>query len=100
MRIATFNVQNLRLRHPGGEDRLDGARDGDAAEDAALDPVDRRLTAAVIRDMRADVVALQEVFDSETLDHFHDRVLVPGGVAPYPHRAVFREMTGAGWTSP
>ncbi len=86
MRIATFNVQNLRLRHPDGEGRLDGARDGDDDQDAALDPVDRRLTAAVIRDLRADVVALQEVFDEETLDHFHDRVLVPAGVAPYPHR--------------
>jgi endonuclease/exonuclease/phosphatase family metal-dependent hydrolase len=86
MRIATFNVQNLRLRHSEGEGRLDGARDGDDDQDPALDPVDRRLTAAVIRDLRADVVALQEVFDAATLDHFHDRVLVPTGVAPYPHR--------------
>jgi endonuclease/exonuclease/phosphatase family metal-dependent hydrolase len=96
MRIATFNVQNLRLRHPGGEDRLDGARDGDATEDAALDPVDRRLTAAVIRDLRADVVALQEVFDAETLDHFHDRVLVPSGVAPYPYRVCLPGNDGRG----
>jgi hypothetical protein len=96
MRIATFNVQNLRLRHPDGGDRLDGARDGDAEEDAALDPADRRLTAAVIRDMRADVVALQEVFDAGTLDHFHDRVLVPGGVAPYPHRVCLPGNDGRG----
>ena len=96
MRIATFNVQNLRLRHPGGEDRLDGARDGDMAEDAALDPVDRRLTAAVIRDLRADVVALQEVFDSQTLDHFHDRVLVASGVAPYPYRVCLPGNDGRG----
>jgi hypothetical protein len=96
MRIATFNVQNLRLRHPGGEDRLDGARDGDVTEDAALDPVDRRLTAAVIRDLRADVVALQEVFDSQTLDHFHDRVLVPSGVAPYPYRVCLPGNDGRG----
>ena len=95
MRIATFNVQGLRLRHPGGGDRLDGARDGDEAEDA-LDPLDRRLTAAVIRDLRADVVALQEVFDAETLDHFHDRVLVPEGVAPYPHRVCLPGNDGRG----
>jgi hypothetical protein len=95
MRIATFNVQNLRLRHEDHGDRLDGARDGDTAEDA-LDPVDRRLTAAVIRDLRADVVALQEVFDAETLDHFHDRLLVPSDVAPYPYRACLPGNDGRG----
>ena len=35
MRIATFNVQNLRLRHGGGTDRLDGARDADVPEVSA-----------------------------------------------------------------
>ena len=51
MRIATF--QNLRLRHPAGRARLDGARDGDVPGDSgpqavALDLADRRLTAAVL----------------------------------------------------
>jgi hypothetical protein len=96
MRIATFNVQNLRLRHPDGGDRLDGARDGDAVEDDSLDPLDRRLTAAVIRDLRADVVALQEVFDAETLDHFHDRSLLPLGVSPYPYRVCLPGNDGRG----
>ena len=96
MRIATFNVQNLRLRHSGGTDRLDGARDRDRQEDATLDPLDRRLTAAVIRDLRADVLALQEVFDAETLDHFHDRVLVPAGVAPFPFRVCLPGNDGRG----
>jgi hypothetical protein len=96
MRIATFNVQNLRLRHAGGADRLDGARDGDRPEDAGLDPVDRRLTAAVIRDLRADVIALQEVFDADTLAHFHDRVLLPAGVAPYPFRICLPGNDGRG----
>ena len=63
MRIATFNVQNLRLREAGDERRLDGARDGDTSVDTAdgapdLDHADRRLTAAVLHDMDADVVAL------------------------------------------
>lgn len=98
MRIATFNVQNLRLREGA---HLDGARDRDVAEDSGpaaemLDPVDRRLTAAVIRDLGADVVALQEVFDAPTLDHFHDRVLVPSGVAPYPHRVCVPGNDGRG----
>jgi endonuclease/exonuclease/phosphatase family metal-dependent hydrolase len=96
MRIATFNLQNLRLRHPAGSDRLDGARDGDMVEDEALDPLDRRLTAAVIRDLRADVLALQEVFDAQTLGHFHDRVLVPAGVAPYPYRVCLPGNDGRG----
>jgi len=101
MRIATFNLQNLRLRHPGGGDRLDGARDRDVPGDAgpaaeALDPADRRLTAAVIGELGADVVALQEVFDAETLDYFHDRVLLPSGVAPYPHRVCLPGNDGRG----
>jgi endonuclease/exonuclease/phosphatase family metal-dependent hydrolase len=50
----------------------------------------------VIRDLAADVVALQEVFDAETLDHFHDRVLMPLGVAPYPHRVCLPGNDGRG----
>jgi endonuclease/exonuclease/phosphatase family metal-dependent hydrolase len=96
MRIATFNVQNLRLRHAGDGARLDGARDGDRPEDAALDPIDRRLTAAVIRDLRADVVVLQEVFDAATLDHFHDRLLLPAGIDPYPFRTCLPGNDGRG----
>ncbi|MCF3934889.1 endonuclease/exonuclease/phosphatase family protein [Acuticoccus sp. M5D2P5] len=87
MRIATFNVQNMRLRADG---HLDGARDEDVPADrrtaTAFDALDRRLTAAVLKEADADIVALQEVFDQATLDYFHDTVLVPAGVAPYPHR--------------
>ena len=84
MRIATFNVQNMRLRRPDGQPRLDGARDGDMPEDstgaaAALDPIDRALTARVLAEADADAVALQEVFDQRTLDYFHDAVLLPVG---------------------
>lgn len=91
MRVASFNVQNMRLRWQDGLPRLDGARDGDLAADLGdearrLDPIDRRLTAKVIRDMDADVVALQEVFDGATLDHFHDTRLLPTGSPPYHWR--------------
>lgn len=91
MRIATFNVQNMRLRRPEGQPRLDGARDGDMPEDAteaaaALDPIDRMLTARVLAEADADAVALQEVFDRRTLDYFHDAVLLPTGAKPYPWR--------------
>jgi len=97
MRIASFNLQNLRLRG----DRLDGARDTDTPGDsgaraARLDPADRRLTAAVLRDTGADVVALQEVFDRATLDAFHDRLLVPSGTPPYPHRVCLPGNDGRG----
>lgn len=100
MRIASFNVQNLRLRREEGTPRLDGARDHDAPADeetgAALDIADRRLTAAVIAEADADVVCLQEVFDLATLDHFHDRFLRPLGVAPWPHRVCLPGNDGRG----
>ncbi|MFP1645461.1 endonuclease/exonuclease/phosphatase family protein [Pontitalea aquivivens] len=101
MRIATFNVQNLRLRRRDGTPALDGARDRDVPEDTgpgaeALDPLDRQLTAAVLRDADADVVALQEVFDQPTLDHFHDHFLRPAGAAPYPHRVCLPGNDGSG----
>ena len=91
MRIATFNVQNLRLRHGPGGPRLDGARDADDPGDdtpaaAGLDPADRRLTAAVLAQADADIVVLQEVFDRATLDFFHESYLIPAGLAPYPVR--------------
>jgi hypothetical protein len=101
MRIATFNVQNLRLRHPHGRARLDGARDGDVPADSgpgagALDLADRRLTAAVLAHADAEVVCLQEVFDIEALDFFHDHLLRHAGAGDYPHRFCFPGNDGAG----
>jgi hypothetical protein len=99
MRILSFNVQNLRLRRPGGRPRLDGARDGDVDEGpwaAALDLADRRLTARVIADAEADIVCLQEVFDRATLDFFHDHLLRAAGCAPYPVRICLPGNDGRG----
>lgn len=101
MRLASFNVQSLRLRWPGGHPRLDGARDADVPADRgpaaeALDPEDRRLTAAVLARADADVIALQEVFDQDTLDHFHDHFLLAAGVAPYPYRHCIPGNDGRG----
>lgn len=101
MRIANFNVQNLRLRSQHGVVHLDGARDSDMTVDTgpgalALDEIDRQLTAAVLRDADADVVALQEVFDQATLDWFHDHVLLPLGVRPYPYRVCLPGNDGRG----
>ena len=58
MRIATFNLQNLRLRSRGGQPVLDGALDQDkpgTARPIALDIADREKTAQVIAAARADV---------------------------------------------
>ncbi len=99
MRIATFNVQNMRLRQVGGRPHLQGAQDRDERRrhgDAALDAVDRRLTAEVLHAIDADVVALQEVFDAATLDHFHEAYLRPAGLAPYPHRVCLPGNDGQG----
>lgn len=98
MRIATFNAQNLRLRQTPEGPRLDGARDRDtrAPEDHRLDIRDRRLTAALLARVGADVVCLQEVFDTATLDHFHDVFLEPAGAPPYPHRICLPGNDGHG----
>lgn len=91
----------MRLRVRDGAAHLDGARDEDIEEDmgadaAALDDIDRRLTAAVLKKAAADVVSLQEVFNQDTLDYFHDTILVPGGVPPYPHRICLPGNDGRG----
>ncbi len=96
MRIGTLNAQNLRLQRPGGRDHLHGAWDADVPEDQALDPIDRRLTAGLMTELRADVVALQEVFDQETLDYFHEEFLLPAGAPPYPHRICLPGNDGRG----
>ena len=102
MRIATFNVQNLRLHRADGHMKLSGAMDRDEdietrRGDFALDPIDRLLTAAIVKRADADVVALQEVFDRKTLDHFHDRYLTAEGAAPYPHRVCLPGNDGRGF---
>lgn len=84
-----------------GLPRLDGARDYDLPEDLrseaiALDPTDRRLTAAILKEADGDLVCLQEVFDQAALDYFHDTVLVPSGTRPYPHRSCIPGNDGRG----
>jgi|CXWL01.1.fsa_nt_gi endonuclease/exonuclease/phosphatase family metal-dependent hydrolase len=90
MRVATFNVQNLRCRADATSFHLDGARNEVlplsrlSAEDRDLDRRDRALTADLIAAVKPDILALQEVFDIETLRSFHDACLVPrGAVFPF-----------------
>ena len=85
MRIATFNVQNLRLRRDHDGKRLDGALDRDAGlpPNRRLDFQDRELTAQIIAQIDADILCLQEVFDTATLDFFQDTFLRKTGLRPY-----------------
>jgi hypothetical protein len=62
----------------------------------ALDAVDRRLTAAVIGDCGPTWWRCRRCSTPGTLDHFHDTVLVPAGVAPYPHRVCLPGNDGRG----
>ncbi|WP_071674178.1 endonuclease/exonuclease/phosphatase family protein [Nioella nitratireducens] len=97
MRIVSFNIQNLRLRHPDGVARLDGARDRDeVGEPETLDAADRRLAAALLATSDADLVVLQEVFDSETLDWFNRHVLPKAGLRPYPYAVCLPGNDGRG----
>ncbi len=91
----------MRLRVHDGVAHLDGARDQDIEEDvgaeaAALDGIDRSLTAGVLKKANADIISLQEVFNQATLDYFHDEILVPSGVPPYPHRVCLPGNDGRG----
>ena len=86
MRLASFNVQNMRLRRRDGRSRLDGASDEGKDRASALDFADRRLTASIVHRANADILCMQEVFDRETLDYFLDHLVQATGAAPYPHR--------------
>ena len=99
MRIATFNLQNLRLRQRDGQAVLDGAIDEDRSgpkRPTELAQADRVETARVIASAQADIVALQEVFDLAALDFFHDRYLMDAGSPVYPHRYCYAGNDGRG----
>lgn len=97
MRVLSLNVQNLRLRRLRGRVRLDGARDhDDTGEARALDHADRRLTAAVLARAGAELCLLQEVFNRQSLDWFHDHLLRATGAPPWPWRACLPGNDGAG----
>jgi len=99
MRLATFNVQNLRLRQRQGNLVLDGAMDqdfDDQPRSVEQDIADRHMTAKVIAEAKADIVALQEVFDAETLEFFYTHFLLPAGSPAYPTRICLPGNDGRG----
>ncbi len=96
MRVATLNVQNLRLLEADGIPYLHGAWDYDDPENEEFDPIDRGLTAKLLHEIDADVVALQEVFDHASLEFFHDTYLLPTGLQPYRDRICLPGNDGRG----
>jgi len=99
LRVATFNLQNLRLRTREGRPVLDGAVDQDRPDvplSIEIDLADREKTATVVSMVQADVVALQEVFDLAALDYFHDTFLVRTGSPEYPFRYCLPGNDGRG----
>lgn len=99
MRLATFNVQNLRLRERQGNPVLDGATDRDfdnQPRSVEQNIADRQMTAKVIAEAKADIVALQEVFDAETLEFFYAHFLLPAGSPAYPTRICLPGNDGRG----
>ncbi|MFC1619298.1 endonuclease/exonuclease/phosphatase family protein [Candidatus Neomarinimicrobiota bacterium] len=86
VKIATFNVENLfaryRFRSNVDPTGLDGFTINQTAFDI-YDETSKQITAKAIRDVDADVIALQEVESLPVLDRFNSRYL--GGM-DYTHR--------------
>ncbi len=90
IRLATFNCENLfaRFRFRAGIDPSDANRRGWIAEETAFHELsvnDKALTGMAIRELDADIIALQEVEDIDTLKHFRAQAL--GGRTAYPYVA-------------
>jgi endonuclease/exonuclease/phosphatase family metal-dependent hydrolase len=88
VRLATFNVENLfaRFRWNSGVDPDQAVRDGWDVNETVFriqDEDSKRLTALTIKEANADVIALQEVENLDTLKRFRSQYL--GGMRAYPY---------------
>lgn len=86
-RVATFNVENLFVRwnfregvDPSEANKRGWTVDETLFHEQSVD--DKALTGMAIRELEADVLALQEVEDVDTLKHFRSVFL--GGRSAYP----------------
>lgn len=73
VRVATFNVENLFFRYDFTKAASPVDRDGFSINDLAFqitDETSKQLTAAAIRAVDANIIALQEVENLELLDRF------------------------------
>jgi endonuclease/exonuclease/phosphatase family metal-dependent hydrolase len=88
VRLATFNVENLfaRFRFEAGVNPDHAVRDGWDVNETVFriqDEDSKRLTGLTIKETNADVVALQEVENLDTLKRFRTQYL--GGSRAYPY---------------
>lgn len=86
MRLATFNCENLFARYKFRKNFDPYQSDGFTINDLAFDifdEVEKQITAKAIREVNADVIALQEIESLPILDHFNSRYLAGMG---YRHR--------------
>lgn len=92
IRIGTFNCENLFARYRFKQNLEPTSGDGWTINDMAFDihnDTEKRITAKAIRELNADILALQEVESLETLDRFHSQWLAS---KPYAHRMVIDTM--------
>ncbi|MEX1253773.1 MAG: endonuclease/exonuclease/phosphatase family protein [Dehalococcoidia bacterium] len=88
IRIATFNAENLfaRYKFNSNVDPAAAVRDGwnaDARHFDISDEPSKTITARAIKELKADVIALQEIENLDTLKRFRSGFL--GGFKAYPH---------------
>jgi endonuclease/exonuclease/phosphatase family metal-dependent hydrolase len=88
VRVATFNVENLfaRFKFEEGVDPENAVRDGWDVNETVFriqDEDSKRLTGLTIKETNADVIALQEVENLDTLKRFRSQYL--GGARAYPY---------------
>jgi endonuclease/exonuclease/phosphatase family metal-dependent hydrolase len=82
IRIATFNVENLFARYRFNEGFTPGSDGGFTTNDVAFDiyeETEKQITAVAIKEVKADVIALQEVESLPVLDAFNSRYLAGQG---------------------
>jgi endonuclease/exonuclease/phosphatase family metal-dependent hydrolase len=90
LRIATFNAENLfaRFKFASNVDPLKAVKDGwlvDKTKFVIDDEPSKRITGQAIKATRADVIALQEIENLDTLKRFRSSYLTG---ASYPHVAL------------
>jgi predicted extracellular nuclease len=91
IRVGTFNVENLfaRYRFKSNTDPETAVRDGWTADKRRFtiqNETSKKITAKTIKALKADLLALQEVENLDTLKRFRSRYL--GGRRAYPHALV------------
>lgn len=90
LRLATFNVENLfaRWRFRDNVDPADASSRGWIVDETRFHELgmdEKAITGAALREIKADVLCLQEVENVDTLKHFRAQAL--GGRSEYPYVA-------------